>query len=185
MKKDKGLRKLHASLPSAVKRMAWNLKYSVLGYPQWPPPADTMRYLCERANSLSSILELGCGRGALLRGLREAGWTGHYCGVDISRKALDEALKKTDQRSTWVASDIESFTSPFKWDAIVLVESIYYVRRPNLQSVLCGLRGMLGDSGIILIRIHDLIEHREYVTGLYSVFPQLLSISPCLFVASK
>lgn len=163
--------RLHAVLPAVAKRVVWNMKYGLLNYPKWTAPQDAVHYVCSSLSENTSVLELGCGRGSLLRGLREAGWMGHYCGVDISSRAIAEARTVVDQRSSWFISDIESFRSPFMWDAIVMVESIYYVDVCELPVVLERIMGMLNKCGVLLVRIHDLERHREYVDTIRSLFP--------------
>jgi cyclopropane fatty-acyl-phospholipid synthase-like methyltransferase len=172
--------KLHATVPKALKRVAWNLKYGILKYPQLSAPEDTLRYLRGRLCQSSSVLELGCGRGSLLRGLRNKGWNGHYCGVDISKRALEDAQKVTDQRSSWVVSDMESFGSPFQWDAIVMVESVYYIHMRELPTFLNRLHGLLSRSGFMLVRIHDFEEHADYVDLMCSLFPHTKRVDQTL-----
>jgi SAM-dependent methyltransferase len=41
----------------------------------------------------ASVLDFGCGYGALLPFLRQAGWKGHYEGVDIAEAMIDEAKR--------------------------------------------------------------------------------------------
>lgn len=168
---------MHAILPVAAKRIAWNLKYSLLKYPVLDAPADSLEYLRARLCDDAYVLELGCGRGSLLRGLRKDGWNGHYCGLDISSRAITDARKCGDQRAAWVVSDIESFRSGFKWDAIVLIESIYYVRLHRAQAVLERLIQMIKPSGFLLIRFHDCEKHREYVAEIYKLFPAAEAVS--------
>ena len=165
--------KLHALLPSATKRAVWNLKYWLLGYPHWPAPEGTIEYLCRRLCNRSAVLELGCGRGNLLSGMRAAGWKGQYCGVDISGQAIGEAQRMFDQRSSWVVSCIEKFDSSFLWDAIVLIESVYYVNLHELPDVLKRLQKLLYPSGFILVRVHDFNSHREYVDTIRLLFPDV------------
>jgi len=164
---------LRASLPVFAKRLVWNMKYGLLGYPVWPSPSDVIQYLIPRLTENSSILELGCGRGSVLRGLRCAGWAGYYCGVDISKRAMDDARSMADQRSSWIVSDIEGFESPFQWDSIIMIESIYYVKINELPRVLAYLQRRLKRSGFMLFRIHDFQRHREYVDCIQAFFREV------------
>ena len=107
---------LRASLPSFAKKYVWNLKYGAFGYHIGPAPHDVVRYFSMQRNESGSLLDLGCGRGSLIRELRNESWMGHYCGVDISKSAIKDAWKSADHRCSWVVSDVESFHSPFKWD---------------------------------------------------------------------
>jgi len=62
------------------------LKYGITGYPQTTAPADIVDYLTKHLRPEDSVLDLGCGRGSLLRGLRSKGWTGKFCGVEIDSR---------------------------------------------------------------------------------------------------
>ena len=175
------MKRLHAALPTVAKKYAWNVKYRLLGYPHFVAPEDIVRYLSARLPELSSVLDLGCGRGSLLRALRDEGWTGNYCGVDISKPAIVDARKQADHRSLWVVSDFESFRSPFHWDLIAMVDSVYYVELGELSAFLGRMIGMLNQSGVLLLRLHDLGKHREYVEAASRLYPHMEKVDDNLF----
>lgn len=165
------MNRLHAVLPTPVKKYVWNMKYAVLGYPHFVAPTETVEYLSKQLTSDASVLDLGCGRGSLLWALRAAGWSGSYCGVDISKTAINEARKLADQRSSWIVSDFESFRSPFQWDIVALVESLCYVKRTEIPRYLTTLAEMLVPQGRLVIRLHDLRKFKEYMDEVYRLFP--------------
>jgi cyclopropane fatty-acyl-phospholipid synthase-like methyltransferase len=171
---------LRAALPVAVKKAVWNIKYGLLKYQHSAAPINAIQYVCGHVNDDSCILELGCGCGSLLSALREAGSKSHYCGVDISRHAIDYARGYGDHRSAWVISDIESFDSPFQWNAILLIESVYYVDLQRLPLLLSRLRNMLTDDGFILVRIHDTDKHHEYFQALHRLAQPGARIDPTM-----
>lgn len=173
--------RLRSDLPIAVKRFVWNVKYGPLQYSFPVAPRDVITHLNTFLSDRSYILELGCGRASLLRGLRETGYMGHYCGVDISERAIGKARKCGDQRSSWITSDIESFRSPFQWDAIAMVESIYYISLSNFEPVLRRVSSMLTENGLLMIRVHDLEKHRAYIDALYALFPLISQSGDKLF----
>jgi SAM-dependent methyltransferase len=162
---------LRASLPAGAKKCLWNIKYGLLRYPRLGPAEDAVNYLSDRLSTNRELLELGCGRGSLLSGLRQTGWTGHYCGVDISERAINEGRALQDQRSSWVVSDFESFRSPFDWDAIALIESLYYVRLEFVPAFVLRLSQMLTTDGLLLIRLHDMQKHSLYVQAVRKQLP--------------
>ena len=172
--------RLHAGLPIFAKRYAWNLKYGVLGYPQLAPPHDVVCYLSKRLPENAAMLELGCGRGSLLRGLREQGWHGTYCGVDISKRAIRAACKSSDQRSSWIVSDFESFRSPFQWDVVALIESVCYVKAAEVASFLPRIMQMVKKDGVLLIRLHDFAKHALYIDTIQRLYPHAEKLSPNL-----
>jgi cyclopropane fatty-acyl-phospholipid synthase-like methyltransferase len=157
------------------------MKYGFLGYPHLEAPGDVLHYFSAGLNKRKDLLELGCGRGCLVRAMRLSGWTGHYCGVDISKQAISDARKFEDQRSSWVICDLESFRSPFLWDAIVMIESIYYLNLDNLPITLSRIVEMLAEDGKLLVRIHDSEKHRDYVKAIHHLYPGTKSITSSLF----
>jgi predicted TPR repeat methyltransferase len=175
------MNRLHASLPIIVKKHVWNTKYGFLGYPQLVAPADVLQYLAGSLPGTGALLELGCGRGSLIRGLRQSGWSGYYCGVDISKQAIRNAWAAADQRSSWVVSDIEAFSSPFKWDSIAMIESMNYVRLSALPAVVNRLVGMLNKGGSFIARLHDIKKHSGYVHTLQELYPAIKQLSDSLF----
>jgi len=178
------MNRLHAFLPTLAKRCAWNLKYGWLGYPQLVAPKDALEYLSAGLSENGALLELGCGRGSLIRGLRRNGWTGYYCGVDISNQAINDARKFEDLRSSWVVSDFESFRHPSKWDAVAMIESIYYIRLGELPPVLRRIMGMLREHGVLLVRLHDPDKHAEYVGMIRQLYPEMNMVGNNLFCIS-
>ncbi len=171
-----------AELPKLAKKYIWNVKHGLLGYAHFVAPEDVVQYLSVRLTAVSTLLDLGCGRGSLLQALRKGGWAGSYCGVDISTRPIKDAQKMLDQRSSWVVSDFESFRSSFHWDVIAMVESIYYVRLVELPTFLTQAVGMLNPEGILLFRLHDLNKHREYLETASALFPGTERVSQNLFL---
>jgi SAM-dependent methyltransferase len=176
---------LRESLPLPVKRAVWDLKYRIFGYPRHTAASDALEYLVAHLSNRASLLELGAGRGSLLHGLREKGWTGSYCGVDISSKAVADARGGGDQRASWIVSDIEGFASPLKWDAIALIESIYYVKLEVLSGVLARLTGLLEDDGFILLRLHDPRKFEGYIQSIQDWYPQTKKVGDVLWSIPK
>ncbi|OTB05010.1 hypothetical protein M426DRAFT_320329 [Hypoxylon sp. CI-4A] len=62
----------------------------------------------ELSQETTSFLDLGTGNGALLSGLRAAGWTGRMLGVDYSRKSVEFARRIELERQREAASDEET-----------------------------------------------------------------------------
>jgi predicted TPR repeat methyltransferase len=178
------MNRLHAALPTVAKKYVWNMKYGLLGYPHFVAPDDMVDYLSARLSRISTIVDLGCGRGSLLKALREKGWTGNYCGVDISKRAIDDGRKIGDQRSSWAVSDFESFRSPFRWDVVAMVESLCYVKLGELPAFLSRTIGMLNPEGTLVFRLHDLEKHREYVDLTLSLYPGTEKVAQNLFCIS-
>ncbi len=162
---------LHSSLPRFAKKIVWNLKYGLFGYPEFKAPHDAVNLLAKTLRPNASIIELGCGRGDLLRSLRGAGWYGHYCGMDISQYAIRDAQKRGDLKSSWSVGDIETFSSSFTWDAVCMIESFYYLRLSDVPAVLPRIMKMLNPGAFLLLRIHDMEKHRPHVEAATALYP--------------
>lgn len=96
----------------------------------------------------ASILEIGCGTGALRRALRADGYRS-YLGVDLSDAALARARETADPRCSFTAGAAESFTPPGRFDAIVFAETLYYLADPVAQAVRYG--GWLAERGHLFV----------------------------------
>jgi predicted TPR repeat methyltransferase len=78
-------------------------------------------------------------------------------------------------------SEVESFRSPFRWDIVTMIESIYYIRIDRLASFLSGVMGLLTESGRFVYRIHDVQKHRMYVDTISQLYPHTERVSENLF----
>lgn len=78
----------------------------------WDPerfPSD--RFFHERVMAAGSILDVGCGTGAMLAHAREHGHVGRLVGLDPDRFALDRARRRTDVE--WV----EGTATDARWES--------------------------------------------------------------------
>ena len=142
--------------------IAWDLRYALLGR-HFAVPSDVMIEI----GRPSALLDVGCGRGNLLRMLRARGWNGTYCGIDVSRYALAQARKIRDHNAIFRVESLENFNAG-EWDCIVIAETIYYVDLAEVQRQIGKYRSLLNPGGKLLIRIHDFRKFRRYVVEVCS-----------------
>jgi cyclopropane fatty-acyl-phospholipid synthase-like methyltransferase len=147
--------------PQFIKRAIWQRKYRA-GY-SLPQPSDVLELLKARHN----VLEMGCGIGAMLRELRANGWTGRYRGVEISKHAV--RLCPIDKNAAFEVSSMEDYRPLGHYDAIIFVETIYYVSLKRVPELIDVLRGCLLPGGTIIMRIHDHRKYARYVTALRDI----------------
>jgi cyclopropane fatty-acyl-phospholipid synthase-like methyltransferase len=159
--------KLRSLAPSVVKKIFWNWKHKTTLIDPALCPRGLVDYLCKLEHN-SRLLDLGCGAGNLRAALRLRGWGGHFAGVDVSRKVIeDAAVNAQDINSEWHTEAIESFPTfnePF--DTICFCESIYYVKIGSIPYLLDRCLQSLSPGGRIVVRICDADRHREYVALL-------------------
>ena len=156
-----------ASAPIWIKKRVWDFKQRKVQTNRLGTPEDMIRFLVGRLDGSAWLLDLGCGAGHLLAGLRRARWAGHYIGIDISEKAIQTARLLNDDNAEFVVSSIETFPSPSrKVNAVTFVESLYYVSECLVPSVLTRCREALLPGGQIHARMWNLAEHYAYVKQL-------------------
>jgi 2-polyprenyl-3-methyl-5-hydroxy-6-metoxy-1,4-benzoquinol methylase len=173
---------LRANVPIFIKKLIWELKYGVKNRELYSIPEDVASHLSLLPND-ARILELGCGQGSLLKGLRRAGWQGQYCGVDISAAAIRVASEfENGANSSFIVSDIESFDSNQKWDVIAMIESVYYVKIETVIEVLNRAMGMLNAGGYLLVRIHDFSKHHMYIDAIHRLGARVEHTGPLLLI---
>jgi len=89
-----------------------------------------------------SVLEMGCGTGLVL-----SWFEGKKTGVDCSAGMI-EVAKRQRPDAKYAVSDVRSFRTREKFDAVVMVDLIEFIED---LSFLSGARGMLADGGVLFI----------------------------------
>lgn len=79
-----------------------------------------------------SVLDVGCGDGALYEALRPYG-SFEYHGIDVAPAPIERAraLAAGDARARFEVADGASFTPSRRYDAVVFNESLYYFEEPE------------------------------------------------------
>ena len=85
-----------------------------------------------------SILDLGCGSGSTPNELDESAFS-EYTGVDISEVAIVKARERTmkngrGHKCRFLQGDVVSYEPGQKVDVILLRDSIYYIKRPQIKA---------------------------------------------------
>ncbi|MFD1932271.1 class I SAM-dependent methyltransferase [Nonomuraea mangrovi] len=114
--------------------------YDVLN--PWGPSDD---FYLDLVMSASSVLDVGCGTGTLLRRARDSGHEGRLCGVDPAEGMLDQARRHPDVE--WVLGDLSSVSGPF--DLVVMTGHVFqvFLTDDDIRGTLAGVRRMLGEGG--------------------------------------
>jgi len=147
--------------------------------------------MIDELRTAQTLLDLGCGRGNLLGRLRRIGWTGSYCGVDISERAISDAkiLYENDLHSFFLIGDLDGNRrlecSARSWHAIVLVESIYYLSPHKAMTLVHSLLDRLRPGGKLIIRVHDPVKHELHITALLRLGNVVRRVSPQVFVIAN
>lgn len=110
-------------------------------------PRDDLHFYLPLVMSARSVLDVGCGTGALLHLAREAGHTGRLCGLDPAAAMLDEARRRSDIE--WVLGDLTSVSWNREFELIVMTGHAFQVlvEDDEIRRSLAATRSALTDGG--------------------------------------
>lgn len=122
------------------------------------------------AMAANSVLDVGCGTGALLHRAREAGHKGRLCGVDPAAGMLEQARRRDDIE--WILGDVNSGGWDRAFDLIVMTGHAFqvFIADDELRAALAAIRAALTDSGRFVFETRNpLIREWEHWTPDKSV----------------
>jgi 2-polyprenyl-3-methyl-5-hydroxy-6-metoxy-1,4-benzoquinol methylase len=161
------VKKILAKLKWFKKKIRWNQKYR---NGSW----DYMVNEKERYNTIvsfiketkipnASILDLGCGYGALNTYLKPSDF-GSCLGIDISSTAIDRAIESNFINSNFQQADIHQFETTQKFDVIIFNEVLYYL--DNQIEVVAKYSKFFNEEGYFIFSFYgvreDLIKELEH-----------------------
>jgi len=116
--------------------------YDVLN--PWGPSDDFYLALVMDARS---VLDVGCGTGAMLHRARQAGHTGRLCGLDPDRANLGVAQRRTDIE--WVTGTAASMAWESEFALAIMIGHAFQVlvSDDELRASLNAIRQALADGG--------------------------------------
>jgi 2-polyprenyl-3-methyl-5-hydroxy-6-metoxy-1,4-benzoquinol methylase len=97
------------------------------------------------------ILEVGCGPGILMRRLRKVGYA-NYCGVDQSKKAIEQAKVDENETTRFEVADAETFQPLERYDVIVFNEMMFYLANP--RKTFLRYAKHLRQGGVLIISMY-------------------------------
>ena len=110
-----------------------------------------------------SILDVGCGEGILLERLGPHAYS-QYVGLDISAEAIRRACGKPHERAILRCVDVNTYTPPGRYDAVVFNESLYCFEAP--LDVVHRYERCLKSDGVLIMSIVDFPEAGRYWSAL-------------------
>ena len=97
--------------------------------------------------SAPTVLDVGCGTGALLHEARRAGHAGRLCGLDPADAMLDQARRRSDIE--WMLGDLGSVEWEQQFDLVVMTGHAFQVlvEDDELRTSLAAIRSVLTEDG--------------------------------------
>ena len=97
-----------------------------------------------RAKPGDQVLDLGCGTGALLRGLQQGV---EYVGVDVDRAYVERARERFRGRGTFVCADVTAFRPSTRFDVVIAYGLLHHLDDEHLRRTLEVARDALDAQG--------------------------------------
>jgi ubiquinone/menaquinone biosynthesis C-methylase UbiE len=112
-----------------------------------PKPREDFSFYLPLVMAAGSVLDVGCGTGALLRWARESGHTGRLCGLDPAPGMLNQARQRGDIE--WVLGDLSSVRWDGEFDLVVMTGHAFQelVEDDEIRSALAAIRSALVEGG--------------------------------------
>src|SRR5262249_2356278 len=108
---------------------------------------DDLAFYLPLVMAAASVLDVGCGTGALLHKAREAGHRGRLCGLDPAAGMLQQARRRPDIE--WIRGDLAGVRWEREFDLIVMSGPVFqvFVDDDTLRSSLAAISAALTDHG--------------------------------------
>lgn len=151
--------------PILLERMEYDLYWGDIGEFEWLPPRVPI--IAERIAVGASVLDLGCGEGALLAYLaqfRQARVTG----MDVSERALDLSRQKGLKDLYQADFSAPGFELRGCYDYIIITEVLEHI--PNPEELMNKLVGHFSKAVLVSIPNIGFFKHRLRL--LFGRFPQ-------------
>lgn len=118
-------------------------------YDEFHPPAERadFRFYLPYVMAAKSVLDVGCGTGALLRMARDAGHAGRLCGLDPAAGMLAQARRH--EGIEWVLGDLGTVAWDRAFDLVVMTGHAFqvFVDDDELRAALGAIRSALTEDG--------------------------------------
>jgi SAM-dependent methyltransferase len=160
----------------SIKRRLWNHEYQRGRWNCLDSMDDDCVYAhIEKHSKNGSILDLGCGPGAVGTELNAAAYHS-YTGVDICDVAIEKARNRArenrrNDKNAYFQSDILSYLPLQSYDVIFFGDSIYYFSWQRITEILTRYSKYLKQDGVFIVRTWTMKDkHQTIVRNIESHF---------------
>jgi SAM-dependent methyltransferase len=172
---EEQIRVLHSGPMMERQSPTYNLDFSderlAALYDRRFPPAqrDDFAFYLPLIMAASSVLDVGCGTGALLHLAREAGHTGRLCGLDPAPGMLAQARARSDVE--WVLGDLSTVGWDREFDLVVMTGHAFQelINDAEIRTALAAIRAALTEGGRFAFETRNPLRRAwEHWTTQYS-----------------
>lgn len=116
-------------------------------YDQLNPWGSDNDFYLDLVMSAESVLDVGCGTGAILQRARTSGHTGRLVGLDPAAAMLDQARACADV--DWILGDLRAVSFRHEFDLIIMTGHVFqvFLTDDEIVAVLTAVRTALADGG--------------------------------------
>jgi len=156
----------------SINRHIWNHQY---GQGRWQcletAVGDCVYPHVEKHASNGSILDLGCGPGAVGNELNAAAYNS-YTGIDICDMAIEKAKRRTAEnhrtdKNDYLRSDMFTYVPKQQYDVILFGDSMSYFPHRRIVEMLRRYCRYLKPGGVIVVR--NWVQRRRQQTAVRNI----------------
>ena len=113
----------------------------------YPLPRPALDFYLPLIRAAQSVLDVGCGTGALLAAARDAGYRGRLCGLDPAEGMLARARARTDIE--WICGAVAELDRVSEFDLAVMTGHVFqvFVEDEELHAALAAVHAALKSHG--------------------------------------
>ena len=115
-------------------------------------------------NKELTVLEVGCGKGTLIKPIAKKNQKIKFTGLDIDQTVIKEANKEKIRNLNFVCEDILKFKTDDKYDIVITSEVLEHIEDP--EKFLSKISSLTNESGFLIISTPNGTNYPKVLFGL-------------------